>query len=98
MHSIYIYHLDIYWYICRISCGTTGCTEGPGKALRAHRLPVTQMGGIPIHALRMMSFLAYLMLKAKKRLSTGLWRVWNNRNAVAFHRLIDSYLACLCLC
>ena len=53
------------------------------KALRAHRLPVTQMGGIPIHALRMMSFLAYLMLKAKKRLSTGLWRVWNNRNAVA---------------
>ena len=28
-------------------------------------------------------FLAYLMLKAKKRLSTGLWRVWNNRNAVA---------------
>ena len=63
-------------------------------------LPVTLMGGIPIHALRMMSFLAYLTLKAKKRLSTGLWRVWNNRpgNAVAFHRLIDSYLACLCLC
>ena len=28
MHSIYIYHLDIYWYICRISCGTTGCTDG----------------------------------------------------------------------
>ena len=25
MHSIYIYHLDIYWYICRISCCTTGC-------------------------------------------------------------------------
>ena len=47
------------------------------------------MAGIPIHALRMMSFLAYLMLKAKKRLSTGLWRVWNNRNAVAFHRLIE---------
>ena len=68
------------------------------NALRAHRLPVTQMAGIPIHALRMMSFLAYLMLKAKKRLSTGLWRVWNNRNTVAFHRLIDSYLACLCLC
>jgi hypothetical protein len=30
MHSIYIYHLDIYWYICRISCGTTGCTDGEG--------------------------------------------------------------------
>ena len=28
MHSIYIYHFDIYWYVYRISCGTTGCTDG----------------------------------------------------------------------
>ena len=27
---IYKCHLDIYWYICRISCSTTRCTDGGG--------------------------------------------------------------------
>ncbi len=65
------------WYIlvcynCRISCSTTRCT-------------VTLRGGMHIHALslglRMMSFFMQRMPRARKRLSTGLWGVWNNRNA-----------------
>ena len=91
---IYICHLGIYWNICRISCSTTGCTDGGGPW--GH--PSDPEGGVPVHALRMMSFFMHRMPRARKRLSTGLWRVWNNRNAVAFHRFIDSCLVCLCLC
>ena len=60
--------------------------------------PVTLRGGVPIHALRMMSFFLYRMLRAWKGQLTSVWRVWKDRNAVALHSFTDSFLAFLCLC